>query len=135
MLEMTPNPLAPPEPGESLTIHPAIEWIRMPLPIRLNHVNVWALRDGEGRDQEKQAGDSWCLIDTGFNNTQTPSGLGSAFGKILKNRAGASGDCHPLSPRSLRLEWPSGRAHRRKIPYAGSRISDQFSAAQYSLRY
>ena len=84
MLEMTPSPLAPPEPGESLTIHPAIEWIRMPLPIRLNHVNVWALRDGEGRDQEKQESDSWCLIDTGFNNTQTRQAWDQLLEKFLK---------------------------------------------------
>jgi glyoxylase-like metal-dependent hydrolase (beta-lactamase superfamily II) len=46
-----------PEPGAAVEIAPDILWLRLPLPMALNHVNVYALRDAEG----------WTLIDTGLN--------------------------------------------------------------------
>ncbi|MHA3915483.1 MBL fold metallo-hydrolase [Halovulum sp. GXIMD14793] len=46
----------PPAEGTATEIAPGILWIRMPLPIRLNHVNVYALDDGDG----------WTIVDTGF---------------------------------------------------------------------
>jgi len=45
----------PPE-GELVEIVPDIFWLKVPLPYRLNHVNLWLLRDERG----------WCVIDTGF---------------------------------------------------------------------
>jgi glyoxylase-like metal-dependent hydrolase (beta-lactamase superfamily II) len=47
---------APPEQGKAITVAPGILWMRLPLPMALDHVNVYALDDG----------DSWTLIDTGF---------------------------------------------------------------------
>jgi glyoxylase-like metal-dependent hydrolase (beta-lactamase superfamily II) len=41
--------------AETLEVAPGILWARIPLPFRLNHVNVWLLREGDG----------WTLIDTG----------------------------------------------------------------------
>jgi glyoxylase-like metal-dependent hydrolase (beta-lactamase superfamily II) len=46
----------PPKPGEALEILPDIQWLRMPLPFALNHVNLWLLRDEGG----------WTAVDTGF---------------------------------------------------------------------
>jgi len=46
----------PPKEGEALTVAPGIVWMRLPLPMALDHVNVYALDDG----------DSWTVIDTGF---------------------------------------------------------------------
>ncbi|MBL8314282.1 MAG: MBL fold metallo-hydrolase [Rubrivivax sp.] len=45
----------PPARGQSLEVAPGVRWIRMPLPYTLNHINLWALDDGEG----------WALVDTG----------------------------------------------------------------------
>ncbi len=50
----------PPEPAQVLEVAPGVLWIRMPLPFALDHVNLWALADGEG----------WCLIDSGFNTEE-----------------------------------------------------------------
>ena len=50
----------PPDGGQVLEVAPGILWIRMPLPFALDHVNLWALDDGDG----------WCLIDTGFANDE-----------------------------------------------------------------
>ena len=46
----------PPNPGEPLEILLEIQWLRMPLPFALNHVNLWLLQDAGG----------WTAVDTGF---------------------------------------------------------------------
>jgi glyoxylase-like metal-dependent hydrolase (beta-lactamase superfamily II) len=46
----------PPAPGGVLEIAPGIHWLRMPLPIDLNHINLWLIEDGTG----------YTLVDTGF---------------------------------------------------------------------
>ena len=51
----------PPPEGETLEIAPGIHWIRMPLPMKLDHVNCYALDDGDG----------WTLVDTGFDTKRT----------------------------------------------------------------
>ena len=45
-----------PEEGEAIEVADGILWLRMPLPMKLDHVNVYALREGDG----------WTVIDTGF---------------------------------------------------------------------
>ena len=52
---------AAPERGQTLEVGPGVRWIRMPLPFRLNHINLWALDDGEG----------WVLVDTGLRDDET----------------------------------------------------------------
>lgn len=46
----------PPEPGHALEIGPGLRWARIPLPMELNHINVWLLRLDDG----------WLLVDTGL---------------------------------------------------------------------
>ncbi len=48
---------AVPEPGGHLEIRPGIFWLRVPLPGKLDHINLWLL----------DAGDSWTLVDTGIS--------------------------------------------------------------------
>ncbi len=48
----------PPAEGEATEVAPGILWIRLPLPMALNHVNVYALDDGDG----------WIIIDTGYHS-------------------------------------------------------------------
>jgi glyoxylase-like metal-dependent hydrolase (beta-lactamase superfamily II) len=47
---------ARPEPGRMIEVANGVHWIRMPLPMALNHINLWALEDGDG----------WTLVDTGM---------------------------------------------------------------------
>ena len=47
----------PPEPGEAVQAAPGVLWMRLPLPMSLNHINVFAIEDGDG----------WVLVDTGLN--------------------------------------------------------------------
>jgi len=51
----------PPESGQAIEISEGILWLRFGLPMALDHVNVFALDDG----------DSWTVIDTGFDNEET----------------------------------------------------------------
>lgn len=51
----------PPEPGAMTEVAPGILWARMPLPMALDHVNVYALDDGDG----------WTLVDTGLGDART----------------------------------------------------------------
>lgn len=46
----------PPGEGEAIEVAPGVLWMRLPLPMKLDHVNVYALDEG----------DSWTVVDTGF---------------------------------------------------------------------
>lgn len=55
-------PLSAPLPnGETGEIAEGVLWLRMPLPMALDHVNCFALDDGDG----------WTLVDTGFDTART----------------------------------------------------------------
>ncbi|MFN6978071.1 MAG: MBL fold metallo-hydrolase [Gemmobacter sp.] len=54
-------PFAAPAPGEAQEVAPGILWMRIPLPMVLDHVNVLALDDGDG----------WTVIDTGLDTART----------------------------------------------------------------
>jgi len=47
----------PPEAGKAVEVAPGILWIRLPLPMALDHVNVYALEDDDG----------WMIVDTGID--------------------------------------------------------------------
>jgi len=51
----------PPAPGEAIKVAEGVLWMRLPLPMKLDHVNVYALDDG----------DSWTVIDTGFSSKKS----------------------------------------------------------------
>lgn len=46
----------PPAPGELVAISPGVQWLRLPLPYRLNHVNIYLIEDDGG----------WAVLDTGL---------------------------------------------------------------------
>lgn len=51
----------PPAPGQTIEVAPGVLWIRMPMPFRLTHINLWAIRDGDG----------WAIVDTGLQTDDT----------------------------------------------------------------
>ncbi len=51
----------PPGPGEARELAEGVLWMRLPLPMALDHVNVYALDDGDG----------WTLIDTGLDSRKS----------------------------------------------------------------
>lgn len=51
---------APASDGSRVDIAPGIVWIRMPMPIPLDHINVYLLRDDDG----------WVVVDTGLHTDE-----------------------------------------------------------------
>lgn len=70
---------SPPQVGASLEIVPGVMWMRLPLPFKLNHINVWGLHDGDG----------WAVVDSG---TRTDDALGAWRGFFAD-----AGDQGPLT--------------------------------------
>ena len=59
----------PPLPGAAVEVAPGVLWLRLPLPFVLDHINVWALRDG----------DRWTVVDTGVRSRDAMAAWESAF--------------------------------------------------------
>ena len=64
----------PPKPDEAIEIAPGLIWVRLTLPFRLNHVNIYLLADGDG----------WTMIDTGIGNDATVAAWTALFEGPLK---------------------------------------------------
>jgi len=67
---------AVPRPGEGIEVGPGVFWIRMPLPFALDHINLWALEDGEG----------WTLVDTGYALEPVKELWEQVFATLLRER-------------------------------------------------
>jgi glyoxylase-like metal-dependent hydrolase (beta-lactamase superfamily II) len=63
----------PPEAGKTLGVAPGVEWLRMPLPFALDHINLWLLEDGPG----------WTIIDTGYAIAETTARWERIFAERL----------------------------------------------------
>lgn len=50
-----------PAPGEAREVGPGVFWLRMPMPSRLNHINVWLIEEDGG----------WTVVDTGIPDERT----------------------------------------------------------------
>jgi glyoxylase-like metal-dependent hydrolase (beta-lactamase superfamily II) len=64
----------PPAPGIAAEVAPGVHWLRMSLPFQLDHINLWALEDGDGLT----------LVDTGLGNEATRALWEAAFASQLK---------------------------------------------------
>lgn len=67
---------APPEPGSAVQAAPGVLWMRVVLPMSLNHINVYAIADGEG----------WVLVDTGLFTPPTITAWEAALAGPLGGR-------------------------------------------------
>ena len=65
-----------PSPGECYEISPGILWIRMPLPFRLNHINLWLIEEKDG----------WVLVDSGINDQRTRELWERVFVEVLDGK-------------------------------------------------
>jgi glyoxylase-like metal-dependent hydrolase (beta-lactamase superfamily II) len=54
----------PPGPGEVIEVAPGLLWLRLPLPYRLNHVNLYLIVDDGG----------WAVVDTGLGTDACRAG-------------------------------------------------------------
>jgi glyoxylase-like metal-dependent hydrolase (beta-lactamase superfamily II) len=69
----------PPSRGTTLEVAPGVHWFRMPLPYTLDHINLWALDDGDG----------WAVVDTGARTEQAA--------EVWREQFAAAPDRRPLT--------------------------------------
>jgi glyoxylase-like metal-dependent hydrolase (beta-lactamase superfamily II) len=67
---------APPAPGTTLAVAPAIHWLRMPLPFALDHINLWLLEEEDG----------FTLIDCGYGDAPTRALWEAHFTTTMRGR-------------------------------------------------
>ena len=65
-----------PGPGEAIEVADGVLWLRHGLPFELDHINTWALRDGDG----------WTLVDTGVPMDATKEAWRQVFEGSLEGR-------------------------------------------------
>ncbi|OAF12747.1 MBL fold metallo-hydrolase [Bradyrhizobium neotropicale] len=63
-----------PGPEEVVEVRSGVLWVRLTLPFRLNHVNIYLLADGDG----------YAMVDTGFGNEETIEAWTKLFEGPLK---------------------------------------------------
>ncbi len=78
---MTGTPLhfpfpAPPAPGAMTEVAPGVFWVRLALPFRLDHVNIYLVEDGPG----------FAVIDTGIGDDPTRAAWTALLDGFLRSR-------------------------------------------------
>jgi glyoxylase-like metal-dependent hydrolase (beta-lactamase superfamily II) len=68
--------LAPPGPGAAVEVAEGVLWARLPLPMTLDHVNVYALDDGDG----------WTIVDAGLATDGCRAGWDALLAGALAGR-------------------------------------------------
>ena len=108
----------PPAPGEVLEVLPGLFSVRMPLPLKLDHVNVWVLDDGDGL----------LIIDTGIADERTPELLRQARSRLPKKPIDP-GARHASPSGSLRSRRPDLRRARRRVAHQRAGVRGGAGAA------
>lgn len=65
-----------PRPGETREVAPGVLWLRMPLPFKLDHINLWLLEDGDG----------WTAVDTGICRDEVKAAWEQIFARVCDVR-------------------------------------------------
>ena len=110
-----------PMPGTAMEISPGIHWVRMPLPFKLNHINLYLLDDGDG----------WTMVDAGYGNDETKALWREVWRTSLDGRpvtrlivthfhpdhvgnAGWLGETLGLVPHMTQIEWLNANLASRR---------------------
>lgn len=67
---------APPAVGIPVQLAEGVHWLRLTLPLALDHINVWLLDDGDG----------WTLVDTGIALPVTSAQWGHLLGGYFRRK-------------------------------------------------
>lgn len=68
---------APPVSGAIATVAPSVNWLRMPLPFALDHINLWLLEERDG----------WVIVDSGLNTEETKRLWDEILGHALAGKS------------------------------------------------
>lgn len=66
----------PPQRGEALQVAPGVVWMRMPLPFKLDHINIWGIEDA----------DAWTVVDTGVRTDESVAAWRALFAGTTDRR-------------------------------------------------
>jgi glyoxylase-like metal-dependent hydrolase (beta-lactamase superfamily II) len=77
-----------PEPTEPQKIAEGVYWARFPMPMSLDHINLWLLEDGEG----------WTVVDTCLNMSSARDIWESLFAGVMGNKPITRVICTHLHP-------------------------------------
>ncbi len=98
-----PHPFAgvdPPPAGCAHDIAPGVLWLRMPMPLALDHINLWLLADGEG----------WTAIDCGLTTDATRAAWEAVFAGPMGGRPLTRVLCTHMHPDHVGLaDWLCAR--------------------------
>lgn len=90
----------PPSAGDAAEVADGVLWVRSPLPMALDHINLWALRDGDG----------WTIVDTGLNYPAARQGWDAVFAGPLGGRPVRRVICTHMHPDHVGLAgWMTER--------------------------
>lgn len=82
-----------PAAGEAIEVAPGVLWMRLAMPMALDHINVYALRDGDG----------WTLVDTGLNLPATRAEWEALLAGPLEGRSVTRVICTHMHPDHIGL--------------------------------
>jgi glyoxylase-like metal-dependent hydrolase (beta-lactamase superfamily II) len=92
----------PPLPGSVTEIQPGVLWVRMPLPMTLDHINLYLIEDSDG----------WWIVDTGLRGARTQQLWEQIFSDFLGGKPVAAILCTHCHPDHIgQAGWLSERWH------------------------
>ena len=62
-----------PQPAKPFEVSDGVFWLRMPIPISLDHINLWLLKDGDG----------WVIVDSGVDHESCKAVWNTVFDEFL----------------------------------------------------
>lgn len=88
MSELTYPHSEVPAPGAVIQVAPGVHWLRMPLPMALDHINLYLLEDSDG----------WWIIDTGMALGDTEKLWQQIFDEVLGDKPVKAVLCTHMHP-------------------------------------
>ncbi len=111
---------AAPQPGVALEVSPGVHWLRMPMPLALDHINLWLLADGDG----------WTAIDSGLPTDATRAAWEQVFAGTLQGRPLRRVLCTHMHPDHVGLaHWLCARSGAELWMTQGEYLSARLMSA------
>ncbi len=109
-----------PEPGAVFPVAPGVLWLRMPMPMALDHINLWLLDDADG----------WTVVDTGLCNDATRQTWEQVFERHLQGRPVRRVICTHMHPDHVGLaDWLCRRWNAPLLMTQGEYLSARLISA------